>query len=126
MLIAQGGESQGYSLFLRDRIPTFAVRNGSLVTLKSPETIPIGEWAHVAAVLDQHKQIKLFVNGRQVATRSAQPIGARPFDALSIGGDSGSQVAPYGTRAQFTGLLEDVRLYWGMLPAPELAKWSAR
>jgi len=126
VLIAQGGESQGYSLFLRDGIPTFAVRNGSLVTLKSPETIPIGEWAHVAAVLDHHKQIKLFVNGRQVATRSAQPIGARPFDALSIGGDSGSQVAPYGTPAQFTGLLEDVRLYWGMLPAPELAKWSAR
>lgn len=82
------------------------------VRLDAPDLLPTGEFVHVAGTLDDATDImRLFVNGAEVASRSAG--GRRPDDPLfasarvSIGGlDDG-----FNRQTQlFNGVIDEVRL----------------
>jgi arylsulfatase A-like enzyme len=127
VLLAQGGESMGYSLYIEGGVPFFAVRSDGVLKKVRGKKIPENQWTHLAAVLDVDGKAQIHING--VATgkpRKTGFVGARPADGLSVGADSGSYVLGGDSDRAWSGLLEDVRLYWGVLDAESLQKWASR
>lgn len=127
VLIAQGGESMGYSLYLEGSVPFFAVRSEGVLKKVRGKKILQNEWTHVAAVLDVDGKAQIYTDGLASGRgRKTGFVAARPADGLSIGADSGSFVLGGDSEMAWSGLLEDVRLYWGVLDAPSLRDWASR
>lgn len=124
VIIAQGGEEQGYSLYLAKGRPTFSVRSGGNLSSVSAEPIQLGQWVHLVGVLDSNGQMRVMINGQPGQQDiSGRTIGSKPFDGLSIGADTGSLVGSYESPQHFRGSLADVRVYWGKLSHEELQSW---
>lgn len=127
VVIAQGGVSMGYSLFVKGGVPFFAVRSDGQLKKARGRKISETDWTHIAAVLDASGKAQVYVNG--AASGRAKKTGfvaSRPADGLSVGADSGSFVLGDETVGVWSGLLEDVRLYWGVLDEASFQKWAAR
>ena len=125
VLIAQGGESQGYSLYLQNNTLVFAVRAEGVLKQVRGTRIALGEWTHVAAILNANGQAQLYINGKPAGKqRKVGFVSARPADGLTVGEDSGSLVGKYESPQPFSGGLDDVRLYWGPLPLEQLSAWA--
>jgi len=52
-------------------------------------------------------------------------IPQKPRRAFTVGADPGSRVGRYESPLHFRGLIEDLRLYWGVLDEVSLASWAA-
>lgn len=80
------------------------------VQLHSPTPLPLGKYIHVAGSLDDVTgEMKLFVNGVQVASRVT---AARPFGALT-GPDPGigiGNVQSNNSKQGFGGIIDEVRI----------------
>jgi hypothetical protein len=114
VLLAQGGESLGYSLYLKKGVPTLALRSdGQGGQLAAPAAIETEDWTHVAASLDADGGATIYVNGESVATKKLFLITGRPSDGLSLGADSGSLVGDYADSFPLKAEVADVRIYWG-------------
>ncbi|MBN1347709.1 MAG: sulfatase-like hydrolase/transferase [Phycisphaerae bacterium] len=125
VLIAQGGGSLGYSLYLKDSLPRFAVRcGGELIEVAGKDKLPMGKAACLVGILDASGKLSLCVNGRCVAKKDGHFIAGKPADALSIGADTGSFVGSYAGPTPFQGELSDIRVYWGVLGDGELLAWG--
>jgi len=125
VLIAQGGESQGYSLYLQNKMLVFAIRAAGILKQVRGGRVPIDQWSHVAALLDADGQAHLYVNGKPVGKRRKLGfVTSRPADGLTVGHDGGSLVGDYESTLPFTGGLDDARIYWGPLPIEELRAWA--
>lgn len=121
VIVARGGQSQGYSLYLREGRPTFTVTaNNRAKTIEGQEAIT-GQWKHLAAAITKDQRIALYVDG---ALKVSQPLPSYltkdPNDGLQIGNDTGSQVIAYPGGSAFNGLIERVQLYSGERPATDL------
>ncbi len=128
VIVAHGGESHGYSLYLDKGAPVFAVRaSGQLRKTRGRKAVKLNEWNHIAVRLDVEGKVQIIVNGAPMrrARKSGFVIDA-PSDGFSIGADSGSFVGEYEADNAFRGLLEDVRVYWGALGDDALADWARR
>ena len=114
---------KGYGLFLVDgklqlRIDTTSISDRMRV--ESEASIPLDEWTHVAGVYDGTRAtagMLLYVNGRQVATRSLideSLNSSKIAEPLRIG---------HGPRPddRFEGLIDDVRVYSRPLSTEEAA-----
>ena len=127
VVISQGGGSHGFSLYLKDGLPQFALRSkGSLAIASAKEKVPPGEWVHLLGVLNARGEIHLRVNGKNVGMAKSGPITAKPFDRMEVGDDSSNRVAEYGTATAWRGLIEDVRVYWGELEAEKIEAWAGK
>jgi arylsulfatase A-like enzyme len=125
VIIAQGGASHGFSLYLKEGVPQFAIRSrGKLSTVSGKEKLPPGEWAHLVGVLNPRAEIHLRVNGKDVGAAQGGPIAVKPADGFSVGDDPGSKVGDYGGSSAWRGLLEDVRVYAGELDADSIEAWA--
>ncbi|MEO2021988.1 MAG: sulfatase/phosphatase domain-containing protein [Pirellulaceae bacterium] len=125
VLIAQGGVSQGYSLYLKDGLPVFALRASMTLKKVTGPKLENDKWTHVAVTLDQDGIAQLLVNGKPVGKPTKVGlVGSRPADGLSVGADSGSSVGEYQIDFPFHGQLEDVRIYWGTIQRMALKKWA--
>jgi N-acetylglucosamine-6-sulfatase len=79
VLIAHGGKSQGFSLYLENGIPHFAIRSGgALYTVAGEKQISQGEWTHLAGRLSIEPDLRLLVDGQVTATAEGQPLQAQP------------------------------------------------
>jgi arylsulfatase A-like enzyme len=126
VVAALGGEGQGFSLFLTDGVPTFAVRSdGKLSVAKAANRMPRGRWAHLMGVLDAAGRLRVWVDGKPSgdAVQGAH-LARQPSDGLSIGADTGSRVGDYNDEQYWTGRLRDVRLYRGVPTEKELHQWA--
>lgn len=112
LLLARGGQSQGYALWFQEGRPAFTVRvNSKAVTARASE--PFLNWATLTGTISADRQVKLRVNGRLAATAPLPDfIELDPHDSMQIGADLGSPVL--GTAPpKFTGLIESVRIFSG-------------
>jgi hypothetical protein len=80
------------------------------VQLHSPSAIPLGKYVHVAGALDDATgEMKLFVNGIQVASRmtAVRPLGALtgPDPGIGIG-----NVQSDSSNQAFGGIIDEVRI----------------
>lgn len=91
---------------------------GTVEITTTPRTVPLGVWTHVAGVYDSATQtLRIYVNGTMDPTTGT---GAGPVDGtgpLMIGNAQGSN--------QFTGLIDDVRVYARALSDAEVAMLAA-
>jgi len=125
VILAHGGDVQGYALYLKDGVPRFVIRQSRLLMeVVGPDAVKLNAPVHVAGVLDTEGRLGLFVNGKRVATAPGQFIRFKPRDGLVIGEDRTTAVGHYEPPNAFQGSLEDIRVYWGALDPESLAEWA--
>ncbi len=131
VIVAMGDEKDGFSLYVREGVPRFAVRaKGVLREVAAPEPLVLDQWAHVAGVVDSKGRISLLVDTWPVATTEGSLLAGAPAEPLAVGDDPGSPVGGYASPLHFQGLLQDVRLYRGVVSRDEhrdlLGEWAQR
>jgi hypothetical protein len=112
VILARGGRSQGYALWIREGRPAFTVIAGNkTVILESKKAIE--GWTTVTGTIKADHTATLHVNG-QLAGSAALPnfIQRDPNDAMQIGADMGSLVVE-SSLPKFTGSIERVRIFSG-------------
>ena len=126
VVLARGGESHGYSIYLKGGRPHFAVRiSGKMFGVNASDDV-VGQWTHLAGVLTADKQLKLYVDGKLAASGKAGGlIASDPNDAMGVGAETHSTVADYAEPFGLTGAIDDVRLYRGALSADDVKKHRA-
>jgi len=125
VLLADGGASEGFSLYLKDGRPHFAIRSGDqLFQVVGRDAVKLNQPVNLVGMLSPDSKLRLFVDGEPAGIANAIPITRRPFDGLSLGQDSGSFVGDYDTPLKFEGDLSDLRIYWGTLDETELRQWA--
>ncbi|MGQ9771101.1 MAG: sulfatase-like hydrolase/transferase [Thermogutta sp.] len=120
ILVARGGQSQGYALWLQGGRPVWMVVVNSKPFLVEAPTAVAG-WTTVTGVISSQQQAELYVNGALVA-RKALPdfITTDPHDRMQIGADTGSPTVPAGT-PRFVGEIKRVTIYRGARPPQPVA-----
>jgi len=128
VIIANGEQCFGYSLYLQGGRPCFDLQAGqNRFLLCGPREVPANQWVHLAATVDADARITLWMDGAPVARIvDGFHVNSRPLDGFSVGADIGSPAGPYTAPMPFTGLIEDVRLYWGVLDEDTLKQWAGR
>ncbi len=111
VVVAQGGGSEGFSLFAKDGKLCFAMRRGGkLATLVAPEPLGRGP-VRVEAELATDGRATLTVNGKVAASGAGfGPLNHTPQDGLQVGRDSGGAVGDYKAPFAFTGRIGAVRI----------------
>ncbi|MFO0922135.1 MAG: PQQ-binding-like beta-propeller repeat protein [Pirellulales bacterium] len=113
VIVARGGPAEGFALALDAGRPVFLVRSsGDLATVTGPRRI-VGGWHHVVGVIDASKAMRLYVDGVKVAEGKSNGLLTKdPAQGLEIGADAGSSVGNYETPNAFTGIIDEVRLFF--------------
>ncbi len=110
VILAQGGNRQGYALWLRDGRLFFGVRINGKLTFVTADDIPSGRIV-IAARLTRDGAMQLVVNGRTVAEgRASGLIPTQPVDELSIGADVRTAVGDYAAPYPLRGKVEKVSI----------------
>jgi hypothetical protein len=126
VVLARGGGSAGYVLWLKGGKPNFGVRVGGELTKIAAKQRIVGEWTHLAAVLTPEKQLRLYIDGKLAASGEATTLlNGDPAEALEIGVDEGSIVGDYAGPGAFGGLIDEVRLYRSALSKEDIARLAA-
>jgi outer membrane protein assembly factor BamB len=63
VVLAHGGHSHGYTLYLEQGRPHFTVRAKDLTATVAAEDRVVGRWCHLAAVLTADKRLELYIDG---------------------------------------------------------------
>jgi outer membrane protein assembly factor BamB len=122
VVLARGGSSQGYALYLSDRHPVFAVRTSGTLAAVSADADVTGRWVHLAGVLTADRHMQLFVDGKLAAAVTASGfLASDPAEGLEIGADEGSAVGSYDGPFAFQGLIDEVRIYHRALTEAQVA-----
>jgi hypothetical protein len=110
VIVAQGGNANGYTLFLKDRRLAFGVREAkNLTVVTASEPLRAGH-VKVEAQLTEGGDIKLLVDGKTVATGHAPGlIPTQPARGLFVGRDA-APVADYTAPNEFDGKIENVNV----------------
>ena len=120
VIVSHGGPQVGYALALRDGEPVFHMRLAKqLVSITAPAPLSEG-WHHIAAVLEADKAMHLYVDGKSVADGTAPGLLTRPKQVLEIGLDSGGPVGDYESDNPYSGLLDEVAIYFRALTPQEI------
>ena len=126
VIIAHGGESQGYSLYLDKGKPTLVVRhNGVMHKVAADQVVDFKQWKHVTAKIDADATASIMIDGEMVARQEKFSfVGNRPADGISVGMDSGSFVSDYENGNALDGKLKDIRIFWQTPRAKQKANWT--
>jgi hypothetical protein len=79
------------------------------------EKVVAGEWTHIAVTVDANDDIEFFINGRSIATVSAGAGNAA---------DDTWYIASSGNGEYFDGVIDEVRVYHGVLPNSMISSLS--
>jgi arylsulfatase A-like enzyme len=112
IILAHGGASIGYCLYLKDGKPAFTIHShaSTTTTLTAQTALPQG-WTTLTAKITPDHRLLLLVNGQPAATAKLENfISKVPNDALDIGDDLRSPVLPSPQPPPFTGLMESVKI----------------
>lgn len=114
VIVAHGGVSAGYAVYLRDGRVVFAVRrNGDVITrIASPSAI--GEKVQIEARLESGGGMSLSLDGESVATGDAGGvIGRQPAENFCVGHDDAKPVDPEADRAPLGGAISKLEVRAG-------------
>ncbi|MDQ1255517.1 MAG: hypothetical protein QG656_109, partial [Candidatus Hydrogenedentes bacterium] len=128
VIFAWGGESQGFSFYLRGGTPEFAVRSaGTSSVVRGQAPVEMNQRVHLAATLAKDRKLRLYVNGKPAGEADSDGyIMNMPNDGPSVGADTGSAVGEYHKPFGWTGRIHDLRLYWGEIEDEALRRWAAQ
>ncbi len=115
VLVAMGTDLNGFSIYLRNGLPHFAVHSaGETTAVAGDRPVAMNQWTHLMGTMDSRGQIHLVVNGWPTAAAQGKLIAETPKQPLCIGADATGTAADKRL-PNWKGLLEDVRLYWGVM-----------
>ena len=122
VVVARGGPTVGYALWLKGGKPQFSVRTAEdEVTSVAGEQRIVGKWTHLVGVLNANQQVSLYVDGQLAATGKAPKLIPRdPAQALEVGADEGGAVADYTSPNGMVGAVDEVRVYHGDVSAEDV------
>ena len=113
VIVAQGGNTEGFSLYLKDGRLTFVTRRSrQLSVVAAAEPVPL-EACTITARLTREGQVSLAVGQRTVATGRAAHMSRMPTDGLQVGRDENGAVGEYEAPFKFGGTLKRVTLELG-------------
>jgi hypothetical protein len=123
VILARGGSSHGYAMYLENKRPRFAVRiEGRSASVGAKAKIT-EQWVHLAGVLTAEKELRIYVDGKPAGSAKAGGLITQdPQEAMEIGADAGSTVGDYTGPFAFKGLIDEVRVYHRALSEAEIAK----
>lgn len=123
VIVARGGPAEGFALAIKNGRPQFHLRADSkLVTLEAKDSI-VGRWSHVVGRLAEDRSMTLFVNGQPVASgKTEKLITSDPKQTMEIGADDKGGVGDYRSPYAFTGLIDEVRLYYSFMSDSDIQK----
>jgi len=111
LILAQGGASRGYLLFIENGIPSFAVKDGYKLCIADARQSCIGKWTHIVAMINDCKA-KIYVNGKYVDSLTlARMFMKNPAEGLQFGKDTGSMIFKEFSSKSFIGLMKSVKIY---------------
>jgi hypothetical protein len=91
--------------------------------LVNGKTKVVGKWVHLAGVLTDDKQLRIYVNGKLAGSTTASGfLTGDPAEAMEIGADDGSTVGDYSGPLGFKGLIDEVKVYHRALSASEIER----
>jgi len=109
VILAQGGDRQGYALYIRDGKLILGVRNDwKLTEAVADEKLAPG-LSNVVATISKQGEMKVSLNGRSVANADAACVLAKAGDGLQVGDDKIKPVGKY-TITTFAGTITDLEL----------------
>jgi outer membrane protein assembly factor BamB len=127
VILAQGGGSQGYVLYLENGRPHFGVRANQEFAAAGARGKVVGRWTHVAGVLTTDKKLRIYVNGERAAqARAPGLVGTNPAEAMEIGVDEGSAVGGYAGTPGFQGVIDEVRVYHRALADGDIRRHASQ
>jgi arylsulfatase len=114
VLIAQGGAAEGYSLYLREGRPVFALRREKELTeIAGKDPLPAGV-TRLSATLKADGTMILEATGKEVAAgKAAGLLTGMPVDGLQVGRDTMGAVGSYKAPFSFTGKIRSVTIELG-------------
>ena len=126
VLARGGGKSDGLGLLVELGAPKFVVRTGKdLTTVAAKETV-LNQWTHLAGALSADGKVELYVNGRLMGTAQSPRLPKlAQKEAIDIGLDNGGAVGDYKAPLGFRGLMDEVRIYDGVLTAEQIRQHVA-
>jgi len=108
VIVAQGGQGQGYALYLKDGRLAMAGRiNGQVVEAISPKKLPAGE-VKVSGRLAKDGTLSVYIAGTKVASKESPGTIPMPADGLQVGSDLVSAAGDYESPNEFGGVIKDV------------------
>ena len=118
VVAAHGGPLNGYALVVLKGKPVFMVRSGEKLATATGKRKITNKWVHLAGVLTEDKQMRLYVDGELVAEAKTTGLVAKtPVQGMQIGADTGSAVGEYTVPFAFKGVVDEVRVYHRALDA---------
>jgi arylsulfatase A-like enzyme len=116
VLLAQGGASFGYCLFLEDGRPVFTVVGQTQPSRVAATDKTLGAWTTLRASITDDSISLATGSAPPVRAPLRTPITREPNDVLQIGDDLGSPVLREKKPPAFKGLIESVRICSGNCP----------
>ncbi len=118
VIAQQGGGNMGYALALQGGAPAFSIRADKVTTTAQSARALDQGWHHIAGVLTEQKNLRLYVDGQVVAeTKANALIPNPPKIGLNLGSAGSSLVSDYGHGAPYTGMLDQFAV-WGKALEP--------
>ena len=113
-IVAHGGDTNGYAIYIKQGKPQFSVRvEKEVTTISAKNKDKIDEnWFHIAGVLTEAGDMSLYVNGKLIGTEKV--AGLIPQDThqgLEVGADDGNAVGNYISPHGFSGMIDEVHVY---------------
>lgn len=114
VLVAHGGTSRGYAIYLTADSVCFTVHDiRKLVTIKSPK-IPQNEFK-VQASLAASGTVSLIIDGVKVASGNMNgTLTKKPAESFCVGFDDGTHVIRYPAGDHFRGTIKDLKIATGV------------
>jgi len=126
VIVARGGPSQGYALVLRDGRPQFVVRADKKISSVAAKQKVTGDWVHLAGVLTADATLNLYVDGNLSASAEGTGlITSDPAQTMEIGANDGGAVGDYTAPFALSGLVDEVRVYFGTVTDAEIAEHAS-
>ena len=114
VIVAQGGSTVGFSLYVKAGQLCFCVRENREATIIRSEGALPSEKFTVSADLGDKGEMKLEIDGKQVAAGKARGlIGNMPVDGLQVGRDKAGAVGDYRSPFAYKGKIEQVKIDLG-------------
>ena len=111
VLVAHGGVSVGYSLFLKGGRVAFAVRTGANAVTEIVAREPAAGALRVAASLGVGGKMMLTINDAVVATgRAAGLLQRQPAEDFCVGYDNAKPVTEYASKDPFKGAIRNLKV----------------
>ena len=111
VILAQGGSAEGFTLYLKDSKPTFALRRGNKLSYISAREAIIAKSFVLEADITAEGAMTLTIDGQKASEgKSPGLLNRTPAKGLTVGQDTTAPVGDYEAPFKFEGKLGKVLL----------------